>query len=339
MMTPTMQATEPQPSTELGHAEHLAWAARQAVLAPSSHNTQPWRFDIQGNRLDLVADRSRALPVVDPDDRGLVISCGAALFHLRIALEQLGWRPSVEILPDSADSDLLASVRIVERRAPSPAASLLFAAIAARHTNRQPFARRDVDEALVTDLQREAHAEGAWLYWARGLHKELVARLIAEGDRVQLADKSFRRELAAWLHPSHAERGDGMCSPRDRPELVQHAVPLILRRFDVGGLRAAHDHELAIGSPVLAVLGSEADDEPAWIATGQALARVLLSATARDLAASFLNQPCEVPALRQRLHETIGKSGAPQLVLRLGYADPAPAMPRRKLSDVIHHLR
>jgi nitroreductase len=338
-MTTQGQVTTPQPSMERGPEEHLAWAARSAVLAPSSHNTQPWRFNLHGNRIDVLADRARALAVVDPDDRELTISCGAALFHLRVALEQLGWRPSVEILPDSVNTDVIASVRIVERQAPSAEIAALFTAIPQRHTNRQPFAEREVDEALVSELQREAHVEGAWLYWARGLYKESVARLIAEGDRLQMADKSFRRELAAWLHPSHAERGDGMWDTRNQPEIVQHAAPLILRTFDIGGLRAAYDHELAIGSPVLAVLGTEADNERAWIATGQALARVLLFATARGLSASFLNQPCELPPLRQRLHETIGKSGAPQLVLRLGYADPAPAMPRRKLSDVIRHTR
>jgi nitroreductase len=324
---------------ERGPEEHLAWAARWAVLAPSSHNTQPWRFNIHGNRLDVVAERARALPVVDPDDRELIISCGAALFNLRVALEQLGWRPAVAILPESFNSDLVASVRIAERRAPSAEIEALFAAIPQRHTNRQPFAEREVQESVVSELQREAHVEGAWLYWARGLYKESVARLIAEGDRLQMADKSFRRELAAWLHPSHAEEGDGMWDTRNRPEIVQHAAPLILRTFDIGGLRAAHDHDLAIGSPVLAVLGSESDDERAWVATGQALARVLLCATARGLSASFLNQPCELPGLRQRLHEAIGKSGAPQLIMRLGYAEPAPAMPRRKLSDVIRHTR
>jgi nitroreductase len=339
MMTTQAQVKEPQPSTDRGPEEHLAWAARWAVLAPSSHNTQPWHFNIHGNRIDVLADRARALPVVDPDDRELIISCGAALFNLRVALEQLGWRPSVEILPDTVNTDVVASVRIVERQAPSTASNALFEAITKRHTNRQPFAEREVDESLVSELQREAHVEGAWLYWARGLYKESVARLIAEDDRLQMADKSFRRELAAWLHPSHAEHGDGMWDTRNAPEIVQHAAPLILRTFDIGGLRAARDHELAIGSPVLAVLGTETDDERAWVASGQALARVLLFATARGLSASFLNQPCEVAPLRQRLREAIGKSGVPQLVLRLGYADPAPAMPRRKLSDVIRHTR
>jgi nitroreductase len=339
MMTTQGQTTESRPHADATPEEQLAWAVSWAVLAPSSHNTQPWRFTIHENRVDVVADRARALAVVDPEDRELIISCGAALFHLRLALDQLGWRASVEIVPASVDGDVVASVRLVERCAPSSELAPLFSAIPQRHTNRQPFAKRDVDEALVSELQHQAGREGAWLYWARGLYKEAVAQLIAEGDRMQMADRSFRRELAAWLHPSHAAHGDGMWSTQNRPEIVQHAAPLILRTFDMGGLRAAVDHELAVGSPVLAVLGSDGDDERAWVATGQALGRLLLFATANGLCASFLNQPCELPGLRERLHAAIGKSGSPQLILRLGYADAAPAMPRRRLSDVVQRTR
>jgi len=318
-------------------AAQLAFAARYAVLAPSSHNSQPWRFVIHGDRLDLKADRARALPVVDPDDRELGISCGAALFHLRAALQHFGYAAAVELSPASVDPDLVATVHRGERRAPTADDERLFAAIDLRHTNRAPFAARDVPEALRFALIDAAHREGAWLYVTTGLAKEALATLISEADRRQMDDPRFRRELASWLHPNRSELGDGMPGyTQGLSDLASRFAPLIVRTFDRGGNQAAKDHQLAVGSPLLVVLGTDGDEERDWLRAGQALSRVLLDATASGLAASFLNQPVELADLRARLAEILGKSGHPQLVLRLGYPlAQAQATPRRALAEVV----
>ncbi len=317
-------------------AERLAFAARWATLAPSSHNSQPWRFVVDGNRLDLKADRTRALRVADPDDRELTMSCGAALFHARVALRYFGLLPSVDLAPASLDPDLLAVVRIEQQHERTPDDAALFHAIARRHTNRSPFGLRRPPESLLHTLVAVAREHGAWLDIVSGVTQETVASLVAEGDRRQLANPAFRRELASWLRPNVDGADDGMPGQAfGLSDLAARAVPLMLRRFDIGGGRAARDHELAVGSPILAVLGSDGDRETDWIECGQALAHVWLRAVAEGLAASFLNQPVEVPELRARLQDAIGKSGHPQLVLRMGYGRDVPATPRRPLADVL----
>ena len=152
-----------------------------------------------------------------------------------------------------------------------------------------------------------------------------------------MGDPGFRRELASWLHPNRNELGDGMPGyTRGLSELASRVAPLVGRTFDVGGSQAAKDHQLVVGSPLLFILGTEGDEERDWLRAGQALSRVLLQATAAGLAASFLNQPVEIPELRGRLHEIIGKSGHPQLVLRLGYPQAeAHATPRRAIGEVV----
>ncbi|HEX4458849.1 MAG TPA: nitroreductase [Polyangia bacterium] len=320
--------------------EKLTFAARCAILAPSSHNSQPWRFFIHGNRLDLKADRTRALPVVDPDHRELVISCGAALFHLRLALRYCGYEALVERSPACFAGDVLATVRIGRPRERSSDDEWLFAAIPRRHTNRTHFSERAVDGPLRMALLETARAEGAWLYATNELTKEVVAALVAEGDRLQSADPRFRDELAKWLHPNRGDDVDGMPgSTRSLSDVGARLAPLLVRTFEWSGTRAAHDHELAVGSPLLAVLGTPGDGERDWLRAGEALAHVLLRATSAGLAASFLNQPVEVPRLRRRLHETLGQTGWPQLVLRLGYGATVPPTPRRPLQDVVQVTR
>jgi len=105
-----------------------------AILAPSSHNTQPWRFRLAAHRIDLWADRTRALPVNDPDDRELLLSCGAALFNLRVASARHGLAASVVLQPDAAHPDLLARVAL----APTPHEGPL---AAGRRWSRRPAPR------------------------------------------------------------------------------------------------------------------------------------------------------------------------------------------------------
>lgn len=335
-LEPYVEALDEFPVTGTA-VEKLRAAVRYAVRAPSSHNTQPWLFRISGKTLELRADRTRGLPVVDPDDRELVISCGGALFILRLALRHFGSTPHVERLPDIQDPDLLARVRIGEAWDRTAADEALFRAIPTRHTNRLPCVDRSLPGHLSDVLESAAREEGAWLHVFRtAAARSAVADLIAEGDRWQMADKRFRRELAAWLRPNRSSRTDGMPGyTMGLGDVMAAAGPLVVRTFDVGRGVAARDHDLAAGSPMLALLGTRRDTPGDWLAAGEAVTHVLLRAQIDGVSASFLNQSIEVPELRPRLQCVAGRDGFPQLLLRLGFAPPVAATPRRPVSDVL----
>lgn len=318
-------------------AQRLRFLLGYAILAPSGHNTQPWLFRVVDEAVEVRADRTRALPVVDPDDRALIISCGAALGTLRIASRRFGRRAVVELMPDGGDEDLLARVSLAEGEPAREDEKELFGAIAKRRSNRQAFADRDLPGPLVERLVSDARDEGVWLDSVRGDDRAPVAELVAEGDRVQMADRRFRRELAAWIHPNRSRSRDGMRGYGfGFGELMSHAGALVIRSFDLGKGQAARDRELAAGSPLLAVLGTNADEPSAWLAAGQALQRVLLRARGAGVWSSFLNQPIEVPELRPRLAELAGRPGThPQLLLRFGYGPEVRPEPRRPVEDVL----
>lgn len=319
-----------------GARERLRFLAGYAVLAPSVQNTQPWRFRLAGERLELAADRTRALPVSDPDDRELVLSCGAALFHLRLALRRFGHAGEVVLWPDPADPDLLARVGRGAAADPTPEELAEFAAIPQRRTHRGRLAARPVPTGILTELQVLATEEGAWLHLAEAEpERAALAALIQEADRAQAGDPRFRRELLAWVHERRRATGDGL--PDHAPEVRGPAIeegPLVVRTFDRGDGQAARGGQLAEGSPVLAVLGTSNDTPRAWLEAGQALGRMLLRAQSLGLYASYLNQPVEVPDTRARLPELLGREGHPQLVLRFGYGEAPPPTPRRPLAEV-----
>jgi hypothetical protein len=304
-----------------------------AVLAPSSHNTQPWRFEVADGKVFLYADRTRALPVNDPDDRELTISCGCALMNLRVAAAHAGLGVTLDCPTDLAEADLLAVVSFTGSGASSPNEAGLFESIPKRRTYRKPFRAEAVPAPTLDALRAAASAEGAWLeVVAPEETRQRIAALVAEGDAMQWSDPGWRRELAAWMHPRR--RGDGLTVPGILAPIARVAV----RAFDMGKGIGAKDRQLAEASPVLAVLGTAGDDVGDWLTAGQALERLLLSARSAGLQASYLNQPIQVASLRPRLQALMRQPGFPQLVLRLGFPEEdLDATPRRGLEHVADH--
>jgi nitroreductase len=317
-------------------ADKLRDAVRYALLAPSSHNSQPWLFAVRGDQLELMLDQTRALPVVDPEQRELTLSCGAALYNLRVALRFFGREAEVARFPDPRRPELAAVVRLGAPCPRTEEATALFGAIAQRTTQRRAFDRAELDEGLLRRLQVAAEECGAWLYPVEGLQREALTALIMEADRLQSDDPHFRQELASWMHPNRSRSHDGMPgSALGLGDLGSQVAPLVVRTFDLGDGTAARDQLLAMGSPLLAVLGTHTDDRLSWLRAGEALEHVLLVARTEGVNASFLNQPVEVPRLRERLVELVDLVARPQLVLRLGRGPVGPPTPRRGLDEVL----
>jgi nitroreductase len=332
---------------EGSNVDKLRFLLKYAILAPSSHNTQPWIFKIvNNNSIEVYADRTRALPVVDPEDRELTISCGAALCYLQIALQHFGYRHNVELLPKSEDEDLLARVSIddTNNRSLNRASkedSSVFQAIIKRRTNRLKFEDREVASSLLSKLQSVVAESGggdAWFHIAKeGDQKNLLAHLIAEGDRIQMSDKRFRRELASWIHSNRSHNKDGMPGYSfGFNDIISLMSPFVLRTFDSGKGQAAKDRQLASGSPVLVVLGTNSDEPIDWLKIGLALGHMLLTTQSENVWSSFLDQPLEVPELRWRVKDAIKrKEGFPQLLLRMGYGQQVKPTPRRPVEEVV----
>lgn len=317
--------------------ERWLFLMNYALLAPSEYNTQPWRFRVKGDTVELSMDTSRRLPVVDPDDREMLISCGAACLNLRLAARHFGSLAWMESFILNDQPEILVRLGLGTRQAPEKEDEHLFAAIPLRHTNRSLYEERQVEEEVLAQLQHEAGREGAWLQLVQDEQTRLaITRLIVAGDREQWADKRFRHELAEWVHPRGAENADGLPgSAQAKGSIHQMSSPFVVRTFDLWREEAARDRHLTAGAPVLAVLGTFSDTRADWFNAGKALERILLRACASGLQTSFVNQPVEVPSLRIWLRQILGRDDFPHLVLRMGYGRPNITTLRRCVQDVL----
>lgn len=314
----------------------LTQAVLAALGAPSILNTQPWHWRIDGDTAQLRADRTRQLAAIDPDGRLLTLSCGAALHHARVALAADGAAASVTYLPDADDPDLLATVRhmgVVERTAQ---AQRLRRAMGIRRTDRRPFADQDVPEAALARLRAAATGiAGADLHLVRP--QDLVDVAVAAGHAadVERNDPAYRAELAAWVRDGAR---DGV-PPRTAATAGPRPVPI----RDFTGT-AADQVSVYAGGEVAdrharyAVLVTRGDLAPDWLAAGEALSAVLLTAAGDGLAASPMSDPVEVVPARAMLRRMLGDVGHPAMVVRIGVpgrTTPTPVTPRRPSVDVL----
>lgn len=317
-------------------AEQWCFLLHYAVLAPSEYNSQPWYFKIRGPICEIYADYSRQLSVVDPDRRELLISCGAAFLNLRLALRYFGYGEELNLRTVEEQPALLARIKIGAPVLATAEEQRLFFAIQKRVTNRSMFEARPIAEELLTRCEDVAGEEGVWLHRVTGQEHRTVAEMIAAGDRLLWEKKAFRHELAHWVHGQREIIEDGLPAfSSGKGNIAGIASPWLVRTVNLGRAEATRSEHLVASAPLLIILGTYCDTPSDWFATGQAMEKILLLATASGIQNSFVNQPIEVPALRKQLHRMIGRYKIPQLVLRLGYGPGASVTPRRSISDVL----
>ena len=318
----------------------LAAVVDLARHAPSVHNTQPWQFAVAPGVLTLRRDEARRLPVLDPDSRQVTISCGAAVHLARLGLRAQGLDPTTEVV--RADSHGI-EVRIAAAPGDPPAEAELGLVTAARerHTQRGRFHARPVADDVVREMRLAAEAEGAWVRFLADSEDQVpLAVLLAKADELERDDPDYQAELARWADRP-AGSADGLPAAATAPAEEVRASDLTLRRFGpAGGTEAAGDpvddaDPPVAEHPLVAVLGTTADTPHDWLVAGQALSALLVRATAGGVQASPLGQVLDQPWARRRLAGELGVVGHPQMVLRLGYAEPGPETPRRPVDELL----
>lgn len=313
--------------------ERIEQVIRLAGTAPSLHNVQPWRFRVLPEVIEVHADADRRLPATDPGDSELRLGCGAALFNLRLALEHYGVRPWVSLTPYSEDPTILAAVRHAGSVRPQTEQTELYRAITDRRTNRRPFLPAPVPATRRHALVGAVETEHSWLYVVKRTQRSRLIGLVRRAHDVQLADAAFRAEIAHWTGKRPGVRaGVPAQSAGPRPESQDEWV---LRDFSGGQARARVPGKDFEDDPLMLVLYSYSSGRAVDVRAGQALQRLLLTATSLGLAVSFLSPVVEVRETSEELRSLLGATVRPHAVLRVGYGSPVPATPRRAPEELL----
>ena len=328
--------TPPESGIELAKAVIGA-----AVLAPSHWNTQPWRMETEGESIRLVADPSRALPVLDPDQQSMYVALGAALENMLIALRAYGRQPSVEYLPESGTKQVAA--RITWNESDMRRDRLLFSAISLRRTNRRDYDERGIymQNRAALSAQLPSDVRVHWIDDRDRIHS--VGDLVREATEAQANDRRAQAAQYAWMRfdDQARRRGDGIAI-----DDLEYGGPALwfagrtlnpnsmFGRFGQGSA-VRHARGAVRSSGALALLTIANGNPRSWITGGQAFERFALRATSLGIAHQPIHAPIEVPRFRGDLVRAFGAIGQePLLLVRLGHAKQPDPSVRRAVSMV-----
>jgi nitroreductase len=328
-VTPWMVKAEALPGSET--TGQLAFLLRFAILAPSTHNTQPWKFSvghIGHDEVKLFTDWTRWLNVADADQRELHVSAGCALENLLIAAEHFGFDPQVTYFPRPVDDTWIATVQFTQGGHTPAHHRHLFDCIPARYTNHKPYDGRPVDDVALETMRKYVIEAGVHLFTSSDMAlKREVDELVIEADARQFADAAFRSELSYWI-------GQGVFGTS---WLVSKLGQVSTWLVDQGKAYARKDSDVLMSSPVLAAIITKVNDRVAQVKAGQVFERLHLLATYFGISVQPMNQVLQVPELKNKLAGVVSTDGdAIQMVFRMGYAEPEPEhTPRRELGEMM----
>jgi hypothetical protein len=306
-----------------------------AVKAPSGHNTQPWKFRINENSIELMPDLVKSLPVVDENNRELYISLGCALENLCITAQQLGYDYDVVSKNEQGITVNFAKT--------SPAVgNNLFFQIEKRQTNRSVYQNKRIPDETIECLENIVLEPNTQIYFTKtgeSLATELT-EYIVRGNEKQMNDNSFKEELILWMRFNKGEirkTGDGLAySAMGFPSIPRFMGKPIVGNYLKPGRQNQSDLGKIDSSSHLVLFTTKNNTLSEWIDMGRSLERILLETTRLNLANAHLNPPCEIETLANEVQSSLPINNEyPAILLRIGYAEPMPYSPRRSIEAVI----
>ena len=307
---------------------------RYATLAPSSHNTQCWKFALDDLGVTILPDLSRRCPAVDPDDHHVFVSLGCAAENLVQAALAHGLQAEPRF-------DVTENAIRVPLAATQAQASPLFKAIVARQCTRGDYDGKPLANEELRLLERAGTSSAVRLLLLTERPAiERVLDHVVQGNTAQMADPAFVKELKAWI------RFNGAQAVRTRDGLFSVAsgnpsIPTWLGDLAFGWFfTTKSENEKVVrqirSSAGIAVFVGQAADKAHWVDVGRCYERFALQATALGIRNAFLNQPVEVPAVRSPFADAMGLAGQrPDLVVRFGRGPLLPRSLRRPVQAVL----
>ena len=310
---------------ETGTAEERArFLLRYAVLAPSTHNSQPWKFAVDDTTIRVFADESQWLDVADADKRELYFSVGCAVENLVVAATRFGFEPVVEY--SSPESSVTTTVTLRDGEH-ATASTTLFSALTERRTNHHVYEERSLPDEVLARFEQDVAGRRAELLLADDEAHVPIAHLQTRADEAQFDDPAYRRELGHYI-------GSGALGAT---WLTARLGQLAVSYLDLGTREAKKNSRLLESAPEIGVILAEPSERTAHIEAGRGFERLFLRATSNDIAVHPMNQILQVPELKAELADLLVVPGKSlQLLFRLGYAPPEETRrPRRPVEAVL----
>lgn len=309
-----------------------------ASKAPSSHNTQPWKFSAEGHFLKITPDLTRALPVADSDNHELYISLGCALENLVIAASHFGYNANVMYDLNGEEDSVI--IHLFEDEACSK--NVLFDAIPHRHVNRSSYNREEIPFETMHQLIKVSEEDGVVVKIitdARSIND--IGNLTKEACMHQYSNPGFKEELMKWVRFNESEAqqtGDGLrAASIGLPSVSPAFGKFMFQTFVTPAKEAGKAKRLIESSSALVLFICKKNNKKNWVKLGRSFERFTLAAATYEISHAHMNMPCEDVQVRKKLKQMFELyDEEPLLLIRIGYADETmPASYRRPVEEII----
>jgi hypothetical protein len=309
---------------------------RSAVRSPSGHNTQPWFFAKEGQCICIKPDINRALPIADPENRELFISLGCATETAMIAARFYGYQAEL-------NNDLLenqGTIQIILSKNDALEQPELFSYINSRQTTRNLYGKTPISDDDLIQLKQAVGVSDIAVEFYTGEEKiKTFLPYIFEANRIQMSNPNFKNELIRWLRFSEKEamqKGDGLymaCS--GLPPMGRLLGGFVVKNFVTAKREEKRIARQVCNTNLVAMFITQNNTFSDWVRTGIIFQRFALTCAKLGLSHSFINFPCQVSQVRDKMISDMSLIGFPQLIIRLGYSPRNHFSFRRRINDVI----
>lgn len=310
---------------------------RQAVKAPSGHNTQPWLFKYGNDYIEIIPDFTKILEVVDPQNRELYISIGCAVENTIIASTYYGFDTKMEL----SNSENGLQVRIVLKNSDQELKDSLYPYIAKRGCNRGVYKEKLIEKHLLTMIQEILVDKNVTIqFFSKKEVFEKLTPFILEANELQLSNGNFKNELVSWMRFSEKvamQKGDGLYSAcMGIPNLGSYIGPHFIRFALQPKMENKRILKIIQHSSHFALFSIDHDTPEVWIQLGRVFQKFGLLTTKLGIAHAHLNMPCEVDSIRMKMQNFLKlEEKTPLLLIRMGYNNPMPFSFRKSIEKVI----
>ena len=327
---------QPVSVTNLSGATLGRELVRYATLAPSSHNTQCWKFalDANGRSISILPDLARRCAAVDPDDHHLFVSLGCATENLVQAALAHGMKGEAQLDPAG---DAIRVALEPTRAQTTP----WFTAIPLRQCTRGDYDGKPLSSEDLALLQRAGSSDTVRLLLLTGRPAmEQTLDYVIQGNTAQLADAAFVKELKDWIRFNGRDAvrtRDGLYSASSGNPNIPSWIGDVAFRWllSAKGENDKYARQMRSSAGIAVFVGQTAD-KAHWVEVGRCYERFALQATALGIRNAFLNQPVEVPSVRPQFAAAVGIAGRrPDLVVRFGRGPTLPRSLRRPVQAVL----
>lgn len=333
---------QPVAISDLKQSEQFLQLIRYAILAPSSHNSQPWRFTIQPNTILLEPDFTRALPESDHNHRQLYISIGSALANLIVAADYYGFDTKQKFKEEDRKTSIQIILTKRERHTTEP--THLLDSITSRRTNRSKYTSSSVEQGFLNLLKELANDDSLQLFLIDDKDtKDKLTDLVMVATDEAMASQAFRSELSEYLLNNATKQSVGMpCFGMDIPTPVSFIAPKIIKNFNISKMTGKQERDILQNhTPVFGVIATDTDEPKSWITAGKEWQMISLLAEQKGYATNALAALIQIGDHYKDGMKLLQTNFRPQVFFRLGLSKPEsmpPHSPRLTAEQVLTTL-